>query len=174
MITLPRLSAISKPGWRMLPRKAQRTDRALLIGGLLLVSCLPSLAVADGIIETCTNLAGTGFTASGGIAKPGWSPIAPEVKHQVKLAITNGKWDIIRTGADSRRSALADGCSVNMFSNATMPLDMMFVVACEDQVETVLFYVRDGQSKLITTTMSRRPGSAGAAITETSDCHNGD
>jgi len=123
---------------------------------------------------TCTNLNGTNFGASGGIAKPGWSPIAPEAKYQVKLAITNQKWDIIRTNGESRHSALNDGCSVGMYPNDTAVLDMLFVVVCREEVETMLFYVREGQSKLITTTISSAVGSEGAAITETADCHKGD
>ena len=76
--------------------------------------CAPSSAVADGIIVTCTNLHGTSLVASGGITKPGWSPIAPEAQFRVKLAITNQKWDIICTNGAAQHSALNDGCSIGM------------------------------------------------------------
>ena len=100
-----------------------RVNSRACVALLLAAICVPSSAAADGIIMTCTNLNGTNFGASGGIAKPGWSPIAPEAKYRVKLAITNQKWDIIRTNGESRHSALNDGCSVGMYPNDTAVLD---------------------------------------------------
>jgi hypothetical protein len=145
-----------------------------IIAVCALVVFFATSAVADGILLTCTNLEGNNFTAPGGIGKPGWSAIAPETKHQVKLAIVNRKWDIIRTNGELRHSALNDGCSVGMDPIGAAPLDMLFIVACQDEIETMLFYIRDGQDKLITTTISRAGGLAGATIAETADCHKGD
>jgi hypothetical protein len=64
--------------------------------------------------------------------------------------------------------------AVSAYPNDAAVLDMLFVVVCREEVETMLFYVRDGQNKLITTTISSAVGSAGAAITETADCHKAD
>ena len=144
----------------------------------IIVACALALfatsALADGILLTCTNLDGQNFIGSGGITKPGWSAIAPEAKYKVQLAISNQKWDIIRSNGELRHSALSDGCSVSMSPSDAAPLDMLLVVACQDEIETMLFYVRDGQDKLITTTIFRAVGAPGAAITETADCHKGD
>lgn len=144
------------------------------VGVLLLAICFPPSAIADGILLTCTNLDGKSFTGSGGITKPGWTATAPETKFQIKLSITNQKWDIIRSNGELRESALSEGCSVGMYPSATAPLDMLFIVACQDDIQTMLFYVREGQDKLITTTISRSIGSPGATISETADCHKGD
>lgn len=144
------------------------------IGGLLIAMCISSPAAADGTILTCTNLEGTSFTGPGGTTKPGWSSITPETKYQLKLAITNQQWDIIRTNGSLRHSALADGCSVGMYMSTTSPLDMLFIVSCKDQIETVLFYTREGQERVITTTLSRELGTIGATVTETADCRKGD
>lgn len=145
-----------------------------IIAACAVIVFFATSAVADGILLTCTNLDGKSFTGSGGITKPGWSAIAPEAKYQVKLAITNQKWDVIRTNGESRNSALGEGCSVGMYPSDAAPLDMLFIIACKDDIETMLFYARDGQDKLITTSISRTVGSPGAAITEAADCHKGD
>jgi hypothetical protein len=145
-----------------------------IIAAFAFVVFFVTSAVADGILLTCTNLDGKSFTGSGGITKPGWDAIAPETKYQVKLAITNQKWDIIRTNGEARNSALGEGCSVGMYPSDAAPLDMLFIVACKDDIETMLFYVREGQDKLITTDISRHIGSPYASVTQTADCHKGD
>jgi hypothetical protein len=144
-----------------------------IIAACALVVLFATSAVADGTILTCTNLDGQDFTASGGIGKPGWSVIAPS-KFKIKLAFTNHKWDIIRIDEGWQDSALNNGCSVSTYHSATVPLDRLIIVACKDEIETMLFYVRDGQDKLITTIITSAAGLAGAAITETADCHKGD
>jgi hypothetical protein len=102
-----------------------------IIAACALVVLFARSAVADGTFLTCTNLDGQDFTASGGTTKPGWRAIAPETKYKVKLAITNQKWDIIRTNGDLRHSVLSDGCSVGMYRSTTTPSDMLFIVACK-------------------------------------------
>jgi hypothetical protein len=116
-----------------------------IIAACALVVLFATSAVADGTILTCTNLDGQDFTASGGIGKPGWSVIAPS-KFKIKLAFTNHKWDIIRIDEGWQDSALNNGCSVSTYHFA----------------------------KLITTIITSAAGLAGAAITETADCHKGD
>jgi hypothetical protein len=150
-----------------------RSILRISVGLVLLPIWFASSAVADGTILTCTNLSGTSFNGPGGIMKPGWTSIAPENKYQVELAITNGKWDIIRANGTVRNSPVAHGCSVGMYPSVASPLDMLFIVTCQDEIETMLFYTREGQDRLITTTLSREAGSPGGAITETADCHKG-
>ena len=142
------------------------------ISGLLIVMCLLSKAAADGTIVTCTNLEGKSFTAPGGATKPGWAVTKTERSYQLKLAITNNNWDIIQTSNGSfQRSAASDGCSVGMYLSPTNALDMLVIVVCKDEIETMRFYTLEGQDRVIATTLSRE---LGATVTETADCHKGD
>jgi hypothetical protein len=145
--------------------------RTLLFAAL--IGSAPS-AKADGTITSCSHLEERSFSPPGGIGKPGWHESETKKDYEIKLSITNGAWDIIRVNKSVKFSALSMGCHVGMNFDKDEPLHTVYVVSCPTFIETLLFYHRDGEPRLILTRLFHKPGQEAIIVEVAGSCRTGD
>lgn len=165
------LDILSKMREGGMSRSGHPVVKTVLLAAL--IGFAPS-AKADGTITTCSNLEQRSFSPPGGIDKPGWHESDIREDYELKVGITNGAWDIIWVNKSIKFSARSMGCHVGMNFDKDEPLHSTYVVSCPTFIETLLFYHRDGEPRLILTRLFHKPGQEAVIVEVAGSCRTGD